>query len=169
MSLRLSGEACPIVLIVEDHRDARCELKHVLRQKGCRVIDTDNGRDATQRLLKITPDLLLIAMDVPLLYGLVAARQIIKNAGVGPLPVLVVTHENAGDLEQLSEVGISNNEYVTPLSGYREFQDLLDYLLPILPATEHGYSGREPQPESAGVRPMPAVEVPFRPAHPPLD
>jgi hypothetical protein len=29
-------------------------------------------------------------MDVPLLYGLVAARQIIKHAQVGPMPVVIV-------------------------------------------------------------------------------
>ncbi len=74
-------------------------------------------------------------MDVPLLYGLVAARQIIKNARVGPLPVVIVTHEDVVDPAPMMEVGASRNEYVTRLSDYQELKHLLDYLLPVLPPT----------------------------------
>ena len=46
-----------VVLIVEDYWDARPELKHVLKQKGYRVIDTDNGRDAAREARQTHPDL----------------------------------------------------------------------------------------------------------------
>lgn len=125
-----------VVLMVEDHQDARPELKQVLRLKGYRVIDTDNGQDAARQARQIPPDLLVVDLDVPLLYGLVAARQIIKHAQVGPLPVVIVTHEDVVDPAPMIEVGANRNEYVTRLSDYKELQPLLDYLLPVLPATD---------------------------------
>ncbi len=162
MSTSLSIEANPIVVMVEDHRDARPELRQVLELKGYRVIDTDNGRDATHQIRRTHTELLVVAIDVPLLYGLVAARQIIKNAQVGELPVVVVTHDDVVDLDQLSELGVFNNEYVTPLSDYQKFQHLLDYLLPVLPTTNNPGLGRDPKPESAGVHAMPVSEASFQ-------
>jgi DNA-binding response OmpR family regulator len=118
--------------MVEDHQDARPELKQVLEWNGYSVIDTDNGQAAAQQARANPPDLLVIDMDVPLLYELVAARQILKNAQVGPLPVLIVTHERAVDPAPLIEIGSNRDEYVTRVSDYAELQPLLDYLLPVL-------------------------------------
>ena len=132
-----------VVLMVLDHLDARPELKLALKLKGYRVIDTDNGRDAARQARQTHPDLLVVDMDVPLLYGLVAARQIIKHAQVGPMPVVIITHEDVVDPAPMIEVGATRNEYVTRLSDYEELQHLLDYLLPVLPPTADAGPGRE--------------------------
>jgi DNA-binding response OmpR family regulator len=123
-----------VVLTVLDHMEARPELRQILQLNGYRVIDTDNGQDAARQARRTHPDLLVVDMDVPLLYGLVAARQIIKHAQVGPVPVVIVTHEDAVDPLPMMEVGASRNEYVTRLSDYQELQHLLDYLLARLAA-----------------------------------
>jgi hypothetical protein len=74
-------------------------------------------------------------MDVPLLCGLVAARQIV-NTLADPLPVVIVTREEVVDPMPFNELGANRNEYVTRLSDYAELQPLLDYLLPVLPRTD---------------------------------
>ena len=132
-----------VVLIVEDHQDACPELKQTLELSGYSVIDTDNGQDAARRARQTQPDLLLVDMDIPLIYGLVAARQIINQAQVGPMPVVIVTHEDVVDPAPLMELGASRNEYVTRISDYEELQHLLDFLLPVLPPTA------EPPPTSS--------------------
>lgn len=129
-----SNDASRVVLMVLDHLDARPELRQVLQLNGYRVIDTDNGQDAARNARRSHPDLLVVDMDVPLLYELVAARQIIKHAQVGSMPVVIVTHDDVVDPVPMMEVGVSRNEYVTRLSDYQELQPLLDYLLPVLPA-----------------------------------
>lgn len=126
----------PVVLMVEDHQDAQLELKQVLTKKGYRVIDTDSGQDAMQKAREARPDLLVVDMDVPLLFELVAARQILKNAQMGPIPTLIVTHEEVVDLRPMMEIGAIRNEYVTRLSDFAELQPLLDYLLPVLKAAD---------------------------------
>lgn len=121
-----------VVLIVGDYQDARPELKQILQRKGYRVIDTDNGLEAARQARQTHPHLLVVDMDVPLLYGLMAARQIIKHAELGPVPAVIVTHEEVVDPAPMMELGPSRNEYVTRLSDYQELKPLLDYLLPVL-------------------------------------
>ncbi len=123
----------PLVLMVEDQEDARVEMKEFLELNGYRVMDTDNGQDAAKRARFISPDLVLVDLDVPLLYELVAARQIVKNAELGILPVVIVTRENAVDPAAMMEVGVRRNEYVTRLSDYQQLEHLLNYLLPNRP------------------------------------
>jgi CheY-like chemotaxis protein len=105
-------------------------MKEVLELNGYRVIDTDNGQDAAKRARFTTPDLVLVDLDVPLLYELVAARQIVKRAQLGTLPVVIVTRDHALDPAAMMEVGVRRNEYVTRLSDYEQLEHLLDYLLP---------------------------------------
>lgn len=130
------AQAKPLVLMLEDHQDARPDLKQALRLKGYQVIDADNGLDAARQARETNPDLLVVDLDVPLLYELVAARQIVKNALVDPLPIVIVTHERAVDPAPFIEIGANRNEYVTRLSDYAELQPLLDYLLPVLPRSD---------------------------------
>jgi DNA-binding response OmpR family regulator len=134
-----SNGANHVVLMVLDHLGARPGLKQVLKLRGYQVIDTDNGQDATRNARQTHPDLLLVDMDLPLLYGLVAARQIIKNAQLGSLPVVIVTHDDVLDPGPMVELGASRDEYVTRLSDYEELKPLLDYLLPVY---------ADPRPES---------------------
>lgn len=130
MATRL--EHVPTVMVVEDDEEARSEIKQVLELSGYRVIDTDNGQDAIKRARYSQPDLVFVDLDAPLLYELVAARQILKNARLNSVPVVVVTHDEAADPYPI-EVGIRRNEYVTRFHDYEQLEHLLDYLLPTGP------------------------------------
>jgi CheY-like chemotaxis protein len=123
----------PLVLVVEDHADTRSEMRHVLELNGYLVIETDNGQDAAKRARYKPPDLLLVDLDVPLLYEMAAARQILKNARLGDVPVVIVTREPAVDPSAILEMGVRSNEYVTRLSDYQQLENLLEYLLPVGP------------------------------------
>jgi DNA-binding response OmpR family regulator len=120
-----------VVLVVTDHQETGAELRQVLNLSGYRVIDTDNGQDAVKRAQYVHPDLLLVDLDVPLLYEIVAARQILKNAQLGVMPVVIVTHDESLDPAPMFEVGAHRNEYITRLCDYQHLEQLLDYLLPL--------------------------------------
>jgi len=124
-----------LVLLVKDHEETLCDMKHVLELNGYQVMDTDNGQAAVKQARYAHPDLLLVDLDVPLLYELVAARQIIKNSRVGlvpaVIPVVIVSHEPEFDPAPMMEVNLRRNEYVTRLSDYDQLAYLLEYLLPI--------------------------------------
>ena len=132
-SFRQTDPENPVVLMVEDHANARSELTQILELNGYRVIETDNGLDAVKRALYVHPDLLLVDLNVPLLYEMMAARQIVKNARLGSVPVVIATHEDALDPAAIMELGVRRNEYVTRLSDYQQLECLLDYLLTVGP------------------------------------
>lgn len=108
-------------------------MNEVLELKGYTVIETDNGQDAIRQARNAYPDLVLVDLDVPLLYEVVAARQIMKQAQLGVVPFVIVTHDDVVDPAALMEVGVRRNEYVTRLSDYQQLESLLDYLLPMEP------------------------------------
>src|SRR2546425_608697 len=147
----LFRSSSPVVLMVEDHLDVGTEMKHVLELNGYHVIETDNGQDAAKRARYNSPDLLLVDLDVPLLYELVAARQIIKHARLGTIPVVIVTHENVVDTIPMMEVGVRRNEYVTRLSDYEQLEHLLDYLLPVAQQAAHAARTRSPAPRASAI------------------
>jgi DNA-binding response OmpR family regulator len=118
---------------VKDQEDTLFEMKQVLELNGYRVIDTDNGQDAAKRARYAHPDLVLVDLDVPLLYELVAARQIMKHALLETVPVVIVTHEEELDPDSMMEFCVRRNEYMTRLSDYEQLEHLLDYLLPVGP------------------------------------
>ena len=124
-----------LVLLVKDNHETLSDMKRVLELNGYRVMDTDNGQAAVKQARYAHPDLLLIDLDVPLLYELVAARQIVKNSRVGLVPalihVVIVSHEREFDPAPMMEVNLKRNEYVTRLSDYDQLAYLLEYLLPI--------------------------------------
>ena len=124
-----------LVLLVKDHEETLWDMKHVLQLNGYRVMDTDNGQAAVKQARYAPPDLLLVDLDAPLLYELVAARQIMKNSRLGlvpaVIPVVIVSHEREFDPAPMMEVNLRRNEYVTRLSDYDQLACLLEYLLPI--------------------------------------
>lgn len=132
---RSSPTEPPLVLMVEDRPEARSELTGILELRGYRVVETDNGQDAVRRALRVCPDLLLVDLNVPLLYQIVAARQIIKHARLGNLPVVISAHEDIVDTATFLELGVRRNEYVTRLSNAQQLKCLLDYLLTKKPPT----------------------------------
>ena len=89
--------------------------------------------DPLEVRVHVHPDLLLVDLNVPLLYEMMAARQIVKNARLGSVPVVIVTHEDPLDPAAIMELGVRRNEYVTRLSDYQQLECLLDYLLTVRP------------------------------------
>lgn len=123
-----------LVLLVKDNEETLCDMKRVLELNGYRVMESDNGQAAVKQARYAHPDLLLVDLDVPLLYELVAARQIIKNSTLDFLPVIpvvIVSHEREFDSGPMMEVNLRRNEYVTRLADYNQLSHLLEYLLPI--------------------------------------
>ena len=122
-----------LVLLVKDHPETLAEMKQVLEGGGYRVIDADNGQDASRRASYAHPDLVLIDLGVPLLSELATARQIVQEAQLGPVPVVVVTQREELEPYPIVEVNVRSNEYVTRLSDYEQLEYLLHYLLPVRP------------------------------------
>jgi CheY-like chemotaxis protein len=81
----------PIVMVADYSEDTREVLKYWLEMRGCRVVEAINGRQAVELTLRDSPDLLLMAMRMPLLGGLDAARRIRESRNEIVFPIVAMS------------------------------------------------------------------------------
>jgi DNA-binding NarL/FixJ family response regulator len=118
------------VLLVDDHTVVRQGLRALLRpEEDIEVVgEAENGRQAVQAVKKNPPDVVIMDVAMPLLNGLEATRQILKN--VPSTKVLVLTSYSDDDcVQQLTEAGVS---------GYLIKQTAANDLLKAIRAVQRG-------------------------------
>ena len=67
-------QAAPPVLVVDDSDDIREMIKFVLDERGYRVVEAGNGREALQLARAECPAPILMDLSMPVLDGFGAAR-----------------------------------------------------------------------------------------------
>ncbi len=76
------------VLIAEDEALIRLDLKEMLEEEGYEVVaEVGDGQQAVDRARELTPDLVILDIQMPVLDGLSAAEQI-ASARIAPVIVL---------------------------------------------------------------------------------
>jgi response regulator NasT len=77
------------VLIAEDEALIRLDLKEMLEEEGYTVVaEVGDGQQAVDQAAQLSPDLVILDIQMPVLDGLSAAEQI---AGARIAPVIVLT------------------------------------------------------------------------------
>ena len=100
------------VLVVDDDDVNRKVLENMLQDKGYRVIQAENGREAVDMFDHELPDLVLMDIIMPEMDGYEATRQIRVLAGDRFVPVIFLTVVT--DEEQLAQcVTAGGNDFLT--------------------------------------------------------
>ena len=96
----------PRVLLVEDDEDSRDGLSRYLRRNGYEILLAVDGRQAVDVARAAVPDLILIDLNLPVLDGWEATRQLKAGSETRGIPVIALTaHAMAGDRERALEAG----------------------------------------------------------------
>lgn len=119
------------ILLVEDNEMNRDMLSRRLQRKGYAVVTAVDGASGVSIALTELPDLILMDMNLPILDGWEATKQIRSNIQTGKIPIIAQTaHAMSGDREKCLAVGC--DDYIAkPV----EFQQLLVKIERLL--TEH--------------------------------
>lgn len=100
------------VLVVDDNLVNQKVVAGLLRKEGYQVAVANHGQEALEALEGASFDLVLMDIQMPVLDGLEATRQIRGNARWHGLPVVGLTaHAMAGDRQRCLEAGM--NDYLT--------------------------------------------------------
>ena len=127
------------VLLVDDNDLNQQVGSELLASAGLVVDVADNGQAALDMLARGTYDIVLMDMQMPVMDGLTATRQLRQNPAWARLPVLAMTaNAMSGDREQCLEAGM-NGHIAKPIDPDALFAALLQWIA--LPHTG-GASGK---------------------------
>ncbi len=89
---RAGGRLKGIRILVVDDSEINCEVaRHILEEEGAQVVLAADGLQAVDTLRTRQVDLVLMDVQMPVMDGIEATRQIRENLGLQDLPVLALT------------------------------------------------------------------------------
>jgi len=116
------------ILVVEDQEDLRGILRDLLTGSGYAVVEAADGRAGVAKAQSERPDLILMDIQLPVLDGYEATRQIRADSNFKATPIIAVSSfAMKGDEEKARASGCDH--YVTkpysPLQLLRVIQGFL--------------------------------------------
>jgi DNA-binding NarL/FixJ family response regulator len=113
------------VLLADDHSMLRAGLKVLLEtQAGAQVIgEASDGRTAVKLAAQLSPDIVVMDINMPDLNGIEATRQIRAN-GKGPKVIALTAFAPSHFTTEMLKAGASG--YVLKTSAFQELGDALD-------------------------------------------
>ena len=108
------------ILIVEDN-PMNMELAHdLLEARGYRVSQATTAQEALDILRRVTPDLVLMDVQLPGMDGLTATRIVRNDPALSNLIIIALTaHAMKGDEQKVLEAGC--NGYISKPIDTRQF------------------------------------------------
>lgn len=99
------------ILLVEDNEMNRDMLSRRLQRKGFEVLLAGDGQEGVDIAKKEIPQLVLMDMNLPILDGWEATRQLKADESTKNIPVIALTaHAMLHDREHILEVGCDDYE-----------------------------------------------------------
>lgn len=89
-----------VILIVEDEEMVRENLSELLSEKNYRVIQAVNGKEALEILNKVTVDLIITDLRMPIMDGMAFIREVKKNDNTKSIPVIVLSAKSESSILQ---------------------------------------------------------------------
>jgi two-component system, cell cycle response regulator DivK len=116
------------ILVVEDQEDLRGVLRDLLSGSGYGVVEAADGQDGIDKAKSERPDLILMDIQLPVLDGYEATRQIKADPSLANTPIIAVSSfAMKGDEEKARGAGCDH--YVTkpysPLQLLRTIRGVL--------------------------------------------
>jgi DNA-binding NarL/FixJ family response regulator len=103
----VAAESKPIRLVLaDDHLVLRQALRALLEQRGLEVVaDEGDGRAAVDAVQRLTPDIAVLDVAMPILNGVDAAREIARLAPTCPV-ILLSGLDDARFVKEALKVGV---------------------------------------------------------------
>lgn len=99
-------QTAPLVLLVDDHEDARAMYTEQLAWAGLQVAHAVDGEHGLWKVITAKPDLVVMDLAMPSLDGWEATRTIKANPKTRHIPVIALTgHVMPDELRRAKEAG----------------------------------------------------------------
>ncbi len=116
------------VLLVEDNKMDRDMLSRRLIKRGYEVVMAVDGQEGVDMAGTVSPDIILLDMNLPVVDGWEAAKILKKEDSTKGIPVIALTaHAMAGDKEKALETGC--DDYDTKPVEFKRLLGKMEALL----------------------------------------
>ncbi|MCP4098027.1 MAG: ABC transporter substrate-binding protein [Planctomycetaceae bacterium] len=144
------------ILLVDDNEINMQVARELLKQVGVRVTEAINGEEAVNMVEKERFDAVLMDLQMPVMDGLTAAREIRKGPAPEELPILAMTaNAMAGDREKCLDAGM-NDHIAKPIKPAILYETLIRWVRPDFDPTHL----HVPLPASNSLSPETAIDFP---------
>ncbi|HVL74756.1 MAG TPA: response regulator, partial [Noviherbaspirillum sp.] len=100
-----------IVMVVDDSLTVRRVTQRLLSREGYQVVLAKDGVDALEQLQSITPDVMLVDIEMPRMDGFDLTRNVRDDQRTRHIPIIMITSRTAGKHRNYAlELGV--NEYL---------------------------------------------------------
>ena len=128
-------ENSPAVMVVDDYADTRHVVRWMLEQKGYRVLEAANGREALAVASRERPDVILMDLAMPLLDGFDAIRAVRESAELAGVRIVAMTaYDMATARDKAALAGCDH--YLSKPIDFNRLSVLLEKLLRQSPRAE---------------------------------
>lgn len=143
------------LLLVEDNEINQQVARELLESFGIKVAMAENGEEAIARLKEEPFDGVLMDMQMPVMDGITATREIRKNPALANLPIIALT-ANVYVSEQNAFLAAGMNDHIgKPLDPDRLIATLAKWIHPARLA-----DNSPPPPTATASAPMPLPDLP---------
>ena len=122
----------PVVMIVDDSLTVRKITTRLLTRAGYEVVTAKDGVDALEKLVDMTPDIMLLDVEMPRMDGFELTKQLRRDSKTVDLPIIMITSRTADKHK--------NYAYELGVNGYlgKPYQDdeLLENIAQYAPLLE---------------------------------
>jgi PAS domain S-box-containing protein len=112
MNIPATQRDSPLILIVDDEKFMRIQLRRAMEQSGYQVAEATDGEEALAAFTRLHPDMVLLDALMPVMDGFTCCTQLQLIPGGDRTPVLMITAlESQESVNQAFEVGAI--DYIT--------------------------------------------------------
>jgi|SRR6516164_1745222 two-component system cell cycle response regulator DivK len=117
------------ILVVEDQPDNRQIIRDMLAGTDYEITEAEDGEQALAAVAKARPDLILMGIQLPIMYGYEATRRIKADPELKSIPVIAVTsYALSGEDDKAHAAGCDG--YVTKPYSPRQLLEKIRHYLP---------------------------------------
>ena len=119
-----------LVMVVDDSITVRKVTTRLLERNGMEVVTAKDGVDAIAKLQDLTPDIMLLDIEMPRMDGFEVATLVRHDERLSQLPIIMIT-SRTGEKHRERALSIGVNEYLG--KPYQEAQ-LLEVIAELVAA-----------------------------------
>ncbi|MBL4778247.1 response regulator, partial [Ralstonia sp.] len=98
----------PIVMVVDDSLTVRKVTQRLLTRSGYQAVLARDGVDALRQLQEVTPDAMLVDIEMPHMDGFDLTRNVRADERIGATPIIMITSRTADKHRRYAaEIGVN--------------------------------------------------------------